>query len=433
MRQDGMTNVLNGVGTRLDPTTAYVLALNNEMSTTEAATWFEGSKIAETIVSKPADECVKSWVEITGDTDNLAGQTHDDLDSQKHFADAIRWMRCFGKSGILMLINDGGLLEEPVNEKNISEIEGLRVFDRTEIWYHDIDLYSDPTNKNYGSPELYYIQPAGGMPFYVHESRMLMFNGDNSTNLKKVQRMGAGKPVLQGMTDDIRNYTQAYHNAFLLIERKSRPVYKMPNLGDLLSTTEGEEQAIRRLNILDACNHILNTTMIDSEEELTNLVADLTHVVNVLDQFGLKLSEASQIPFAVLFGRTPAGLNANNDSTNENWYSFVAQIQERHLKKPIDRLTRLIMLAKNGYFKGKPLDNWSIKFKPLWEPSEKEEAETCKLHADAKKARSEELKNYVDSGGLADVELRKILAADECIGEYIDSTLDISPDVNENG
>lgn len=428
-----MMNVLNGVGTKMDPTTAYVLSLNNEMSTGEAETWFDGSKIAETIVSKPADECVKSWIEIEGDADKLACQTHDDLDSQKHFADAIRWMRLFGQSGILMLINDGGLLEEEVNESKITEIEGLRVFDRTEIWYNDIDLYSDPRDKRYGTPKMYYIQPSGGTMFYVHESRMLMFNGDNSTNRKKIQRLGAGKSVLQGMTDDIRNYTQAYHNAFLLLETKSRPVYKMPNLAELLSTAEGEDMAVKRLNIIDMCKHILNTTMIDSEEELTNLVSDLTHVVNVLDQFGLKLSEVSQIPFTVLFGRSPAGMNATGKSDLENWYSMNAQIQERHMKKPLDRLTKLIMLAKNGYFKGNPLKDWSVKFKPLWEPSEKEEAETCKLKAEAKKARSEELKNYVDSGLIADVEGRKVLADDDCFKEYINPALDIAPDVNDNG
>ena len=164
----------------------------------------------------------------------------------------------------------------------------------------------------------------------------------------------------------------------------------------------------------------------------------MAHVTDVLDQFGLKLSEASQIPFTVLFGRSPAGMNATGKSDLENWYSMIAQIQERHMKKPLDKLTKLIMLAKNGYFKGVPLKDWSVKFKPLWEPSEKEEAETCKLHADAKKAKSEEMKKYVDAGLIADVEGRKILADDEGFKDYINSNLDISPDVappdvNENG
>lgn len=422
-----MQNVLNGVGTRLDPTTAYRLSLQNEMSNSEAETWFDGCRIAETIVSAPADEAVKAWIEIEGDTDKLACQSHDDLNTQWHVADAIRWMRLFGLSGIMMLINDGGLLEEEVNENKIVEIEGLRVFDRTEIWYHDIDLYSDPTDKRYGTPELYYIQPAGGVPFYVHESRMLMFYGDGSTNRKKVQRMGAGKPVLQGMTDDIRNYEQAYHNAFLLMERKQQLVYKMPGLAQLVSTVDGEENAVKRINMIDTGRHILNMLTIDELEELNSIITDLTHVTDVLNQFGIKISEGSRIPFSILFDKLVGGISNSDEGSREKWYSFVAQIQERHLKKPLDRLTKLIMLAKNGYFKGKELDKWSIKFKPLWEPSEKEEAETCKLHADAKKSRSEELKNYVDAGLITDTEGRKILSDEEEFKNCIDPNLDIEP------
>ena len=44
------------------------------------------------------------------------------------------------------------------------------------------------------------------------------------------------------------------------------------------------------------------------------------------------LSSLTNIPQTLLFGRSPAGMNATGESDLENWYNFVERIQKLMLK-----------------------------------------------------------------------------------------------------
>ena len=94
---------------------------------------------------------------------------------------AIKWARLFGGSIAILLINDGGGLEEPLNWHNIKSIDDIRVYDRSVIQpdYESIFSY-DPTDpfgtrgSRLGMPERYRITSRYGS-FTVHDSRCLVF------------------------------------------------------------------------------------------------------------------------------------------------------------------------------------------------------------------------------------------------------------------
>ena len=54
----------------------------------------------------------------------------DDLDFESKFATAEKWARLYGGSIIVMLVDDGRGLEEPLDWENVRTIEELRVFER---------------------------------------------------------------------------------------------------------------------------------------------------------------------------------------------------------------------------------------------------------------------------------------------------------------
>ena len=53
-----------------------------------------------------------------------------------------------------------------------------------------------------------------------------------------------------------------------------------------------------------------------------------------------------------------------------------------HLKPVLEKLTRYIMLSKDGPFSGIEPDNWSIQFVPLWQNTEEQEANIRKIVAE---------------------------------------------------
>lgn len=386
-RSDGFVNsVIGHNNKRRDPMSNFSFLSTPPMSDSLLLSMFISSALSRKIVSSPADEATKHWIEIKADKDKCIENTLDRLGAEEIFADALRWSRLYGGSGILMLINDGGTFEDPVNESKIQEIEQLRVYDKTQIWWNDAVLYDDPMNCKYGEPEYYEINPIGGMPFLVHETRLLKFTGDPIPDNQRVANQGWGMAALEGLWNEILNNTHSHKLAILIMERMGQAVLQLSGLLDILEQgIEGEEMIKKRLDTIDQARSVLNTIAIDAEDKFSIQNLSVSGIPDLIDRFGFALSAACNIPFVILFGHNPkgSGLNQSGGTDLENWYNFVGQIQKRQLKKPLYRLIKLLMLSKKGPFKGKELDKWSVDFKPLWSPSEKEQAEAKDSNASA--------------------------------------------------
>lgn len=411
VRNDGFTNTVIGHGLKSrDPMANFRYSGGPVLSDQDLANLY-GNALVRRIIDLPADEAVKNWIKIDGDDeDEKILQALDDLHAEEAFANALRWSRLFGGSAILMSINDGGRFEDPLSESSIVEIEGIKVYDQREVIYESLLFNDDPNDRDFGLPEWLQINPVRGVPFYAHRSRVLIFDGDPLPNREREQRNGWGLPTLQGMVDAIRNDDHAHALAILIMERMSQSVTKLQGLVQKLCVEDGEAEVKKRLELIDFARSILNTIAIDSEDEFELFNVSLTNVPDLIDRFGLRVSAISGIPFTLLYGRSPAGMNATGESDSENFYGMVARLQKRKLKGNLDRLTKLTQLAKRGPFGGRELKNWAVRFEPLWMPSAKEQAETDKLSAEAKKADAEAAKTYVDIGALDGSEVRKKLA-----------------------
>jgi phage-related protein (TIGR01555 family) len=392
-RQDGFENAFIGHGMKnKDPMSNFKYVPEPRLSDQFMIDLYIENSIARKIIDLPADESTKNWIEVDGDEEEheeLAIQMLDDLGAEEHFANALRWSRLFGGSAILILANDGGTFEDSLNEKKLQSIEQLRVYDKRQIFWNDGVLYDDPNDLKYGEPEYYEITPIGGMPFMVHESRLLLFKGGPLPEHERLQYQGWGLPVYQGMFTEILNNNHSHKLAILILERMSQAVLKLSGMLEILerdTETEhtGEDQIKKRLNLIDMARSILNTVAIDKEDEFELKSVPLSQLPEMLDRFGQALSAASGIPFTLLFGRSPAGMNATGKSDEESFYNKVKQEQKRQVKKPVDRIVKLLMLCKKGLFKGVEPKKWAVKFKPLWLPSDKDQAETDDKKASAK-------------------------------------------------
>lgn len=386
MRQDGFSNVFTGAGTKHDPYSSFLFTPSPRIADRMLENLYINCSLATRIVSLPADESVKNWVSISQDKNGNALSMLEDLNAEIHFADAVRWSRLFGGSAILMMINDGKRLDEPVDETNIQYIERLKVFDKTQIWWNDAVYYDDPQNPKFGEPEYYELNPMDGLPFLVHESRLLLFTGDPVPDYWRLTNQGWGKPVYQGLMDELTNNQHSMKLAITVLDRKGQSILKLNGLTDVLDLGEEGDGAVKtRLDLIDMARSILNTIAIDAEDDFKIENLSISGMADLIDRFGFALSAVSNIPFVILFGHNPkgSGLAQSGGTDLENWYNYVGQIQKRQIKKPLQRLIKLCMLAKNGLFSGNPLNNWTLKFNPLWSPSDNELADAEEKRAKA--------------------------------------------------
>lgn len=302
---------------------------------------------------------------------------------------------------MVMGINDGGTLEDELNEERIKDIEFFRAYDRYRVSWTTADLYTDPANPKYGQPRRYRVSPiaigSSMSEFTVHESRVIIFDGLEVSDRARSENDGWGDSYIQHVWTQLSNMGGVFFAAKNVVDDFIQIIMKVENLAELIEA--GQDDLIKaRLELLDLGRHLINTMMIDAKEDFEKHANSVAGLGDLLDRFAMALSAVTGIPMTLLMGQSPKGLNATGDADIRFWYDSVREEQEATLLKPMNRIVTLAMKASMGPTKGRELAEWQIVFAPLWEPSEKETAETRKTVAETDKI-------YIDAGVLDETEV----------------------------
>lgn len=419
-RQDGYTNLLNKYGTAQDNSMAYTYEQEPVVSDLELIRLYEGNGLFTKIIDRPSEEAVKHGFDIDYGDEDIAEYVDDRLDElefEDKFATAEKWARLYGGAIIVMLCDDGGGLEEPLDWNKVMTIEELRVFERAIVQEDYTSLYhfrffdSMKNNKPFGQPEYYHIYSMYGH-FTVHYSRCLIFrNGrlpEHTTN--SVYRYW-GMPEYIKINRALRECITSHEDGVKLLERSVQAIYKMKNLAQLLSTDAGEDKVLQRLQVIDMARGILNSIAIDTDGEDYDFKSlPMSGVKDVIDSTCNMLSAVTNIPQTILFGRSPAGMNATGESDLENYYNMVENIQKQNMKR--NARTVIDLILKQGMIEGKipEIPKYKMKFAALWSMSETEQASIAKTKADTELVKAQTAQIYMDSSVLDPSEVRKSLA-----------------------
>ena len=423
-RVDGYKNMLNKYGTAQDNSEAYQYTPEGKIPDIELTHQYESNGLFAKIIDTPAEEVVKHDFDLGIEDEvvnTLIRDAMESLDWEERFADAIRWARLYGGSIIVMMINDGGGLEEPVNWKKVKGIDELLVFERSIVYPDYSSLYtgygeivSSHSKSKFGMPEYFYVFSMTGQ-FKVHESRCLVFRNGRMPQLGMSQEYRFwGVPEYQRIKRALRETITAHGDSVKLLERSVQAIYKMKNLAQLLATEEGEEQALKRLQVIDMARGILSSIAIDSEgEDYGFQTFSVSGIKEVIDSTCNMLSAITEIPQTKLFGRSPAGMSATGESDLENYYSFLEKIQKLMMKGNLNKLIDIICYAaiKNGRMGQMP--NFKLKFQPMWSLSELEQAQLEQTKAATEQTKAATALTYVDMGALDPSEVRAGLKKNE--------------------
>ena len=385
---DGWYNVLTGMGTRAyDKRKNTFIGMADRFDRQELTELYRGDGFGARVVDVPADDMVRAWFKVEGDSEGHIVQKTQDLAAKKFIREALIWSRLFGGAIVLMLIDDGQDLDQPVNLEQIRSIKGLQVYDRWDVSWTTSDLYNDPQEDKFGLPEIYKINNfTTATIFEVHETRLLKFEGELVPQFVKRENLGWGDSVINRVYERLRGLGDGYAGVEGLITEFIIGKLTIRNLQSLIGTKEGTKQIQERLQIIDMSQHMLNTILLDEKEEFERVSATGTQGLSkLLDQLVDSLAGVSGIPRVKLLGDQSKGLGSEASGNIRFYYDDISADQEEKLQPELERLCLYIQLAKDGEFKGKELDNWTIVFNPLWQPTAKEEAETRKAVAETDK------------------------------------------------
>lgn len=434
IRTDGYINTIIGHGLKqFDPFSRGRFGGGNNwlVDYREADNVYTFNGLARRIISLPSDDALRKGFDVKANGEKVDEAVEkrlksklEDLDVKKQFGVALNWDRLFGGAAILIIADDGGTLEDPLNMARLRKVERLEVFAPEDVTFTDAMLYADPTSADYGKPQFYNIIGLWGNSFMVHESRLLLFFGGNISNYYRRMRNGWGSTVFEGVKAELLHYTGGNDLAFMALSRLSQGVLQLANMNELLMNDQGEEAVQKRLHLIDMARHLMNTIAIDTEDTYEQKTLTLTGVKEVLSEFQRAICSATGIPATLLFGRSPDGMSATGESDLENYYNLVEKIQEQTLRKPLSRFIDILGECSDY---GINLPNeWYLKFESLWNESEKEEAEIKKLRADAKAARANAINTLTQAQILDVSEARATLekGEDYIINRSIDKLID---------
>ena len=424
-REDGYVNLLNKYGTKQDNSEAYKFEREPVIPDMQLTGLYEGNGLFSKIIDTPAEEALKHGFDLNLKSDELNAFVEDaldDLEWEEKAATAIKWARLYGGALIVMLIDDGRGLEEPVDWEHIRSIDELRVYERSIVQPDYASLYQQDYGgkgvgnrvSKFGQPEYYYVSSIYGS-FKVHESRCLVFrNGVLPEQTSNATYLFWGMPEYVRIRRALRETVTAHTDSVKLLERSVQAIYSMKGLASLLTTDDGENQVLKRLQLVDTSRGLLNSIAIDSEGEQYDFKTfQFSGVKDVIDATCNMLSALTNIPQTILFGRSPAGMNATGDSDFESYYNFVEKIQRLMLKRNLRTLLDVVFRA--GIVSGDVAEesDYKLEFKPLWSLSDTEQATVDQTKAQTALVKAQTAQAYVDMQALDPTEVRRRLASDE--------------------
>jgi phage-related protein (TIGR01555 family) len=388
-RYDGWQSFQTGLGTDRDRRTSVefrAVRLPYEV----LAQQYRGEFLAARIVERFAAEMLRRGFNVTVKDDKDVAEAIkdrlDELDATAHVEQALYWARAFGGAGILMGANDGATdLRLPLNLDKIRSLDWLTVLDCREL--QPSEYYTDPAHPRYGQPSVYLLTPQvatdqSGLNRYVHETRVLRFEGVRVTRQQLRENNGWGDSVLQRVHEVLRDFGTAWGGAAHLLTEFSQGVLSIPGLLEMIATKEGRANVQARLQALEMMSSVVRAKVVDGgteggadAESYERKVTPLAGLADLLDRFENLVAVAADTPVSILFGQAPAGLNATGDSEIRSFYDRVASGQAKQLRPQLNRLVKVLLRAKAGPTGGVEPKSWKVKFPPLWELTDVEKAD----------------------------------------------------------
>lgn len=385
-RVDAWINVITGLGSTLTDKVANTLPapFNHGLADQLLSDLFHNDATVRKIVTKRPQEALRLGMRLSVPKDagghevaTAFQDSFDDLDVVGTFVRACAWENLYGGSVIFMALDDGQTAldsqAQPVRLERLERVLWLKAIDKTRIRpsYDPGDVDQDEASPTYGQPLIYLLDiQLTGVQLRIHRSRLIIFPGILTTDYERRARGGWGISMLDPVFEVLQRNTTAWQSAGNALANAQYVVYKLKGLAHMFSRTDGEAMAKKRASAMELAKSIINAVLVDAEDEYIRENPNFGNMPQMLDQFMLDVASAVDYPATVLWGRSPAGMNATGESDLEIWYSGCDDYREHHIRPRGHRLVEVLMAARQGPTQGRVFDGWRVIFPALRQVSE---------------------------------------------------------------
>lgn len=374
---DGLSNVVSGIGraNAKSAATRYVV----ETDSVEQDNAFRASTWYGKIVRLPAADAVREWRAWKATKEQIEQIEAEEARLQVRNKVYEALMASRHRGGAVILIGGlPGLPSEPLNLDRIKQnsIKFLTVVGREQI--SPQGRIRDPQSELYGMPEVWRLN-TGGSQVDLHPSRVVVLNGSKVPGGSPLDSEFWGDSLWVRMADSVRAADSSASVIEALLHEAKVDVVRIKNLVEQMASSEAEAAYIKRWQIVATLKAISNVFMLDAEDEHQQKQITWAGLPDVARTLLGIMAGAADIPVTRLTGEQQAGLSGADSGSLRNYYDHVKTVQELEYTPALRLLDEAIIRSALGTRDPAIWYTW----RPLWQPSEKEQAEVDKLEAEA--------------------------------------------------
>lgn len=387
---DGITNVLTGMGVKgKDPTLSSTYSVLN-LDKSEIDQAYAASKIIERIVDRPAEDMTREGFKLNFE-DSEKKEIGDEffefikqINFYKKLDDAIRYQRLYGFGGIVF----GGqsdLSKELGKNEEIKYCFNIHRYNLAEPTpTNDEDIEFNFMDNNFGNLKCYRIvnlDSRTGVNYKIHHSRVLPFHGFRHA-ANSYGDLYFGTSIVNKIFQSVKSYEEILAYIPQYMRNAARVVFKMKELNQILARGEDGDKVLRkRFELLTQSSSILQAIVLQDGEEISSYNSTSSITPSTIEFFNIeekKMVADSEMPHTVLLGEgAGSGMNNKGESETRNWYDWIKNKQEKIMRGPLEKFASHFFASKNIK------DKFNLEFNPLWQMSEREEAEIREIMARA--------------------------------------------------
>lgn len=238
----------------------------------------------------------------------------------------------------------------------------------------EIDTYiKDTSDPKFGSPEFYKVKISQGedksvIDLKVHHTRILHF----ADNILEDEILGI--PRMQAVFNRLMDLEKLMGGSAEMFWRGARPGYKGKIDDGFTMTTEGKEALESQLNEYE---HNLRRFLINEGIDLEALSMEVASPKDHVDIQLQAISAKTGIPKRLLVGSEMGELASSQD--RDNWFDTIGSRRQNFAEPVVIRpfVDRCILYG----ILPEPKEKYTVNWSPLYEKSDKEQAEIGKIRA----------------------------------------------------
>lgn len=355
--------------------------------------------LAKRIVNRPASDMLRAGWFYEGIQDNDLAKLEEackrfNLDGV--LLSSLVLSRLYGVAYVLLGTVDGGDLDHPfdLNKLGIGRLEFFTVLKKKYI-EADTTKYLPPSKTGglIKQPEFYKLKLDGQSTQRIHHSRLIKFSHADVVNEEP-------QSVLQEVYEELLDHASVKKASASLVHESKIDVISTPGLVDKIK--EDMKAVAERFLSVGLLKSLNGMIVLDKEEEYNSKTYNFAGLPDMLREFSIQASGAAEMPYTILFGQSPAGMNATGEHDTRNYYDSIATKQTWTLKPFMLRLLAVICQATFG----RQIPGLGIVFNPLWQLD-------AKVRAEVEKANAERDAKYLEMGVITEPQIARQLVIDE--------------------